>query len=534
MISVQIPHERLNADYMSLSIKWWCRALAVTVSLSVNDARGQDARPDWASHPPISIHPENAKYFLFRNRPLVLITATEHYGSVLNRPFDFDKYLADAAEKRQTLTRTFMLFRELQTVRNPSSPCKPESPDYIAPWPRTGPGIALDGEPQFDVDQWNPEFFERLHRFLTRAAELGIVVELTLFSNAYTDRVWALQPLNGENNLQRVGRVPFSQYTSLHDEALLERQLAYVAKIVQETSRYDNVYYEICNEPGACADTQTSAADVDAWQARMARAVRDELNKLDRKHLVFGCQANDDRPQFQKLDESFSGRTFDVVNVHPLPNTVLNGRAYGLGNFMSKELALREFREFCHATQAFGKPCVSDEDNTATLYRDDVGWTIHRKRAWTALLCQTHYDFIDFSVTVGNETGTTESNRKIRTWMKHLSEFIHAFDFIRAKPLEGWIEECPPHLVASVLAIPGEDYAAYLADDREVTDPTAGKPISGNVSFQLPAGNYGASLYSPITGEASPAVRVQGGQQAVVVSLPPFVHDIVLRVVREH
>jgi hypothetical protein len=312
-------------------------------------------------------------------------------------------------------------------------------------------------------------------------------------------------------------------------------QLAYVAKIIQETSRYDNVYYEICNEPEGNFDGRATIADVDAWQARIADTVRQELAKAGSKHLVFGSPAYAQMPAFRyELDQGFSGSVFDAVNVHPLPNIVLGKHVYMLGNFMSKELVLKEFREFCLATNSFGKPCVSDEDNTATLYRDDVGWTIHRKRAWTALLCQTHYDFIDFSVTVGNETGTKESNRKIRTWMKHLSEFIHAFDFIRAKPLEGWFEVRPPHLVASVLAISGEDYAAYLADGREVTDATAGEPISGNVSFHLPAGKYLASLYSPTTGEASPGTHVQGGQQSVVVSLPPFKHDIVLRVVRQH
>src|SRR5437879_110075 len=94
---------------------------------------------------PIRLHPDNPKYFLFRGKPLALITATEHYGSVINRPFDFEKYLDDAAAHKMTLTRTFLLFRELQSARNPSSPCKPESPDYIAPFPRSGPGTAMDG-----------------------------------------------------------------------------------------------------------------------------------------------------------------------------------------------------------------------------------------------------------------------------------------------------------------------------------------------------------------------------------------------------
>src|SRR4051794_10653737 len=132
---------------------------------------------------PISLHPDNPRYFLFRGKPLVLIAASEHYGSVINRPFDFEKYLADHAEKRQTTTRTFLLYRELQSAKNPWSPCKPETPDYIAPWPRVdaregAASEALDGLGKYDLDRSNPEFFDRLHRFLGRASELGVVVEL--------------------------------------------------------------------------------------------------------------------------------------------------------------------------------------------------------------------------------------------------------------------------------------------------------------------------------------------------------------------
>ena len=31
---------------------------------------------------PIGLHPENPRYFLYKGRPLALITATEHYGAV--------------------------------------------------------------------------------------------------------------------------------------------------------------------------------------------------------------------------------------------------------------------------------------------------------------------------------------------------------------------------------------------------------------------------------------------------------------------
>ena len=151
----------------------------------------------------VKIAPDNPKYLWFRGKPLVLISASEHYGSVINRPFDYEKYLADAAEHKMTMTRTFLLYRELQSARNPSSPCKPESPDYISPFVRSGPGKALDGEPIYDLDQWNPEYFDRLHRFLDAASKMGIVVELTVFSNTYANDVWKLNPLRAENNKQQ-------------------------------------------------------------------------------------------------------------------------------------------------------------------------------------------------------------------------------------------------------------------------------------------------------------------------------------------
>jgi hypothetical protein len=490
--------------------------------------------PAQSSAGSIALHPENPRYFLFRGKPLVLIAATEHYGSVVNRSFDFARYLDDAADKRQTVTRTFLLFRELQGARNPCSPVKPESPDFIAPWPRSGPGKALDGEPIYDLDQWNAEYFDRLHTFLAMASKRGVVVELTVFSNSYADNIWALHPLRAENNKQGIGRVSWQEYTSLRNQDLFTRQVAYARKIIAETSGYDNVYYEICNEPGGGVEGHVTPAEVDAWQQKIADVLRQELSSRGRKqHLIFGQNAFTYSPHFgQSFDQSFAGSMLDAVNVHPLPDLTYRNRTYQLGNFMSKELQLEQFRDFFLATTDVQKPCISDEDNCASMYRDEIGWTIHRKRAWMAVACGAHYDYIDFSITVGSETGTEESRRKIRTWMKYLSAFIHSFDFIHARPDAGWIESKPGPLVAATLALPGSDYVAYLADGREVTDPSAGEPVSGPVSVALPQGKYLASLYSPVTGEYSLESRVQGGP-GTKIELPPFRDDIVLRIQRE-
>ncbi len=461
-----------------------------------------------------------------------MVAASEHYGSVVNRRFDFERYLAEAGDKKQTVTRTFLLYRELQSARNPCSPVKPESPDYIAPWPRTGPGKAMDGEPKYDLDRWNPEYFERLHRFLSAASKRGIVVELTVFSNTYADNIWALNPLRDKNNLQGIGGVEWPDYTSLRDVKLVARQSAYVRKIVGETSNYDNIYYEVCNEPGGGVTNHVTPADVDSWQETMAETLRGELRKLNRKHLLMGQNAFTYMPEFhQSFDASFKGSLLDAVNVHPLPDLSLRGRTYQLGHFMSKELQLVEFRDFFLTAAHEPKPCISDEDNAASLYLDDAEWTIDRKRAWTAVMSGAHYDFIDFSIKAGIEAGTKDSRHKIRSWMRNLSEFIHSFDFIHAQPMRAWITTMPTHLVDATMAQPGQDYVAYLADGRELADPTAGQPISGHVSFRLPEGNYSVCLYSPTTGKYSPRLPVRGGDLATF-ELAPFAEDVVIRVIR--
>ncbi len=173
-----------------------------------------------------------------------------------------------------------------------------------------------------------------------------------------------------------------------------------------------------------------------------------------------------------------------------------------------------------------------DEDNAATLYRDPVGWTIHRKRAWVAALSQAHYDFIDFSITVGSEAGTKESSAQIRTWMKHLSTFLHSFPFVGAAPLADWVEKKPEHVVSATLGVGGVQYVTYLADAREVTDQAAGTPIEGEVTVRLSAGDYQVSAFSPTTGKREALMRVSGGNQPVSIKLPPVVHDMVLVVLR--
>ena len=483
---------------------------------------------------PVSIHPDNPKCFLFRGKPMVLLTATEHYGSVMNRPFRFERYLADAAGKGIAYTRLFLLFRELQSAQNPYSTCKPESPDYISPFLRTGPGKALDGELKYDLSQWNPEFFSRLQQFLDLAAHYGIVVELTLLSNMYEPLVWELNPLHADNNVSGTEKIEWPDFITARHPKLFDIQKRYVRKIVEFTKRYDNVFYEICNEPGGNLQNNSSNAqppEVNQWQMQLAAIIRDAEKDMLYKHLIAGQQAYSDVPAQQPSDSSFIGMPFDIVNIHPLPNAAYRGRIYHMGDFMSKQLKLRAIRDYCLDTYHEAKPLNFDEDNVASAYKDYEAWTIDRKRAWVTLLSGAHYDIIDFSIVNYAETGTDSSQKYLRTWFKHLSAYMHTVDIVKASPLAGWLREKPAHTLEAVFAVPGKDYNIYLADERELTDNNAGQPIDGSIRFDLPEGLYQLRCYAPETGLYSPAITISGAKN-LQYGVPGFRGDLVIRITR--
>src|SRR3954451_397261 len=75
--------------------------LAFILPLLCNMAIAQDAIK------PLALHPDNPHYFLFRDRPTILVGSTEHYGAVMNLDFDYAPYLDELARHGLNQTRTF-------------------------------------------------------------------------------------------------------------------------------------------------------------------------------------------------------------------------------------------------------------------------------------------------------------------------------------------------------------------------------------------------------------------------------------------
>ena len=76
---------------------------------------------------PISLHPVNPHYFLWRNEPTILITSGEHYGALLNLDYDYISYFDEFQAMGLNHSRTFSgTYREIPSsfgiTDNPLAP----------------------------------------------------------------------------------------------------------------------------------------------------------------------------------------------------------------------------------------------------------------------------------------------------------------------------------------------------------------------------------------------------------------------------
>jgi hypothetical protein len=237
------------------------------------------ASPAVAADPPLALHPDNPHCFLFRGKPAVLVTSGEHYGAVLNLDFDYVPYLDELHARGFNLTRTFCgTYREVpgsfKIVENTLAP-KPDR--FACPWSR-------DGD-RFDLTAYDPAYFARLKDFLTQAGRRGIVVELGLFCTVYDDGLWAVNPMNAANNVQGIGKVGRLEIYTLKDRELTAAQEALARKVVTELRDFDNVYFEICNEPYFGGVTRE-------WTDRIAAAIADAEKDRPARHLISQNIAN--------------------------------------------------------------------------------------------------------------------------------------------------------------------------------------------------------------------------------------------------
>src|SRR5688572_19269071 len=255
---------------------------------------------------PLALHPENPHYFLWRGKPTILITSAEHYGAVINLDFAYITYLDTLKADDLNLTRVFSgAYVEPQGAFNIArNTLAPAPGKYVCPWARTETMGYANGGRKFDLSQWDPDYFDRLKKFVGAAGKRGVVVEMNLFCPFYEEAQWKLSPMNATNNVNGLGAVARTNvYTMDKHGGLLAVHEAMVRKIVAELNEFDNLYYEICNEPYFGGVTME-------WQHHIADVIRDAEFPLPRKHLISQNIANN-----QALVES-PHEAISIFNFH--------------------------------------------------------------------------------------------------------------------------------------------------------------------------------------------------------------------------
>lgn len=155
------------------------------------------------------------------------------------------------------------------------------------PWLRTGPGLAHDGLPKFDLTKPNPAYFERLRRRVGLAARHRLYVSVMLFegwSQQFAERPWRAtgHPFHADNNVNgidadRNGDGLVTEVHTLRDRRILAIQERYVRRVVDTVNRFDNVLYEVANESGTFSTR---------WQYHMARFVKRYEARKRKRHPV--------------------------------------------------------------------------------------------------------------------------------------------------------------------------------------------------------------------------------------------------------
>ena len=128
---------------------------------------------------PLGVSQANPRYFANPQGRTLLLGGSHHwlnlvdFGTVSPPPvFDYETYLNFLSTNHHNFFRlwTASLPKMNYTLQD-------AGPWYQSPqpWLRTGPGIATDGLPMFDLTQFNPAYFDRLHQRVRQAATRGIM-----------------------------------------------------------------------------------------------------------------------------------------------------------------------------------------------------------------------------------------------------------------------------------------------------------------------------------------------------------------------
>ncbi len=215
------------------------------------------------------VHPINPAYFQdVSTGKAIFLHGYDHFRSLQEfdnngiSPIDFEAFIAKLRHYRHNFLRLWVWEHFWRRSSGSKGREKGQVNVTLPPhvYQRTGPGIAIDGQPKFDLQAFEQAYFDRIRQRVITAGESGIWVSVMLFqgwsiygSGKYANSPWEGHPLNIQNNINGIdgdydkdGR-GWEIHTrvnplvnAIHD--------AYVKKVIDTVGDLDHVLFEVSNE----------------------------------------------------------------------------------------------------------------------------------------------------------------------------------------------------------------------------------------------------------------------------------------------
>lgn len=359
----------------------------------------------------------------------------------------------------------------------------------------------------------NPHYF--LFRgkptiLLTSGEHYGAVLNLDFDYIRYLDELRACgfnltrtfsgtYPMNARNNVNRAGRGSRQEVYTLKDERLTAHQEALARRLVSELNDYDNVYFEVCNEPYFGGVTS-------AWTDRMVAAIVDAEKALPARHLIAQNIANGSA-RINKPNPQVS-----IFNFHYATPPDAVAANFGLNKVIA-------------------------DDETGFRGKDDRPY---RFEGWEFLLAGgAIYSNLDYSFTCARPDGTATVTTSpggggpaLRKQLRILKEFLDGFDLVRMRPNNAVVKGGtvtapllgnPPEARAGVRALVevGKAYAIYIRGGA-----------GADLVLEFPAGSYKAEWINTRTGKIDKKEAFAHKGATRTLTAPSYTEDIALRVLR--
>ena len=345
---------------------------------------------------------------------------------------------------------------------------------------------------------------------------MGITVEISLFCATYDDRYWERHPFNPGNNINGIPiNLERQKSNTLANGVLTAFQQKLVAKIVTEINGFDNVFYEIQNEPWS-DDPQkvmrtlrtldplpkdgdwykwaemASPASLE-WQTLMAKTVVETELQLPKKHIIAQNYTNF-MHSVDKVDPNIS-----IMNFHYV------------------------WPEAVWMNYGWNRPVSFDESGFA-----GSADSTYLSQAWQFMMAGgSVFNNLDYSFYAGKEDGTGTNSApgggstNFRKQLTFLHDFLKSLDFVKMQPDFSVVVHAPGVQVQAI-SQPGVQYAMVFTG-----------VASKWVKLNLPKGKYHFEFISPFTGKTLKTGFFKQKKDGIYeLDLPDFGEMVALKITK--